>query len=119
MAINLKISENIKSTPLSVQSNEGIRYANTDDGNPYYVGARAYVTQTSNGAVITVIDKEGTTTATILNGRDGQAGTTDYLDLTNKPLIEGVTLTGDKSFPELNLDILNNTEIQEIFDNLF
>lgn len=42
-----------------------------------------------------------------------------YEGLFDKPSIEGVTLLGDKSFPELNLDILSNTEIQEIFDILY
>ena len=45
-------------------------------------------------------------------------GTTDYNDLINKPQIEGVTLIGNKMFPELYLDTLTNTEIQTIFDNL-
>ena len=74
MAINLDISDNRESIPLSVQSNTRLRSVNTDNGSPYYVGARAYVTQTDNGAVVTVIDKDGTTTATILNGQDGLVG---------------------------------------------
>lgn len=48
----------------------------------------------------------------------GTGGTTNYNDLTNKPKIEGVTLSGDKTFPNLNLDVLTNSEIQDIFDNL-
>jgi len=74
MAINLDISDNRERIPLSVQSNTRLRSVNADNGSPYYVGARAYVTQTSNGAVVTVIDKDGTTTATILNGQDGLVG---------------------------------------------
>ena len=38
------------------------------ENSPYVIGARAYVEQTENGAVITIIDKEGTTTATVSNG---------------------------------------------------
>ena len=30
-----------------------------------------------------------------------------YNDLTDKPSIEGVTLSGNKTFPELNLDVLS------------
>lgn len=74
MAINLDISDNRERIPLSVQSNTRLRSVNADNGSPYYVGARAYVTQTDNGAVVTVIDKDGTTTATILNGQDGLVG---------------------------------------------
>lgn len=39
------------------------------ENSPYVIGARAYVEQTENGAVITIVDKEGTTTATVTNGR--------------------------------------------------
>lgn len=42
-----------------------------EEGSPYPVGARAYVEQTEDGAVITIIDKDGTTTATVHNGADG------------------------------------------------
>lgn len=42
----------------------------------------ATVTQTSTGAVITITDKNGTTTATITNGEDGQDGT-DGINGTN------------------------------------
>ena len=48
----------------------------------------------------------------------GSGGTTDYNNLANKPQIEGVVLSGNKTFPNLNLNVLTNTEIQEIFDNL-
>ena len=43
---------------------------------------------------------------------------TDYNTLVNKPQIEDVTLSGNKTFPNLNLDALSNSEIQDIFDNL-
>jgi hypothetical protein len=39
----------------------------------------------------------------------------DYELLDNKPQIEGVTLVGNKTFPELNLDVISNTELEEIF----
>ena len=68
--IELKVTT---SSPIALSS---------DSGNPYYVGARAYVTQTENGAVITITDKEGTTTATLLNGEDGYTPVkgVDYFD---------------------------------------
>lgn len=44
--------------------------------------------------------------------------TTSYEDLTDKPSIEGVTLIGNKTFPDLNLNVLSNSDIQDIFDNL-
>lgn len=56
--------------------------------------------------------------ALYLTPDDGSGGSMNYNDLTNKPSIEGVTLQGNKMFPDLNLDVLTNTEIQDIFDNL-
>lgn len=41
-----------------------------------------------------------------------------YDSLQDKPSIEGVTLQGNKTFPELNLDVLSNSDIQNIFDYL-
>ena len=63
MAINeirIRVSDNTERVML--------RNGGASDGTPYYVGARAYVTQLSNGAEITVIDKEGTTTAMVDDG---------------------------------------------------
>lgn len=39
-------------------------------------------------------------------------GTTDYERLRNLPSIEGVTLIGDKTFPQLNMVKLTNSEIE-------
>lgn len=44
----------------------------------------------------------------------GVAVPTDYNLLYNKPQIEGVELVGDKSFEELNLQRLTNTELEEM-----
>ena len=38
----------------------------------------------------------------------------DYMALRNKPSIEGVLLEGDKSFEELNLQSLTNTELENM-----
>jgi len=53
---------------------------------------------------------------TIGNGGGGGQGTQDYEELSNKPQIEGVTLIGDKSFSDLHLDALTNTEIEELLE---
>lgn len=42
----------------------------------------------------------------------------DYENLDNKPQIEGVTLIGDKSFEDLNLQRVSNAEIEDLFSNL-
>lgn len=56
--------------------------------------------------------------ALYLTPSSGGGGVSSYSDLTDKPSIEGVTLTGDKTFPQLNLDVLTNTEIETIFNDL-
>lgn len=42
----------------------------------------------------------------------------DYEVLENKPQIEGVTLIGDKSFEDLNLNHITNSEIEDLFSEL-
>ena len=46
----------------------------------------------------------------------GGQGTQDYEALANKPQIEGVTLNGNKSFSDLNLNALTNMEIEELLE---
>lgn len=74
MATKLNVSENQEKIPLKVSTKGGLRTITPDDGSPYYVGARAYVTQNVDGATVTVIDKDGTTTADIYNGQTGATG---------------------------------------------
>ena len=111
MATNFSISENQERISLGVRAGGLRRTIHPDSGNPYYVGARAYVTKEGNKATITIIDKDGTTTADVFDGTDG---TTNYNDMTNKPQIEGVTLSGNKTYDQLNLQRLTNSEIEEV-----
>ena len=46
-------------------------------------------------------------------------GVGDYEQLINKPQIEGVTLLGNKTFPELTLDEEDNLTIKETFNKVF
>ncbi len=46
---------------------------NVETLNPYVIGAVAYVEQLPNGAKITIVDKNGTTTATVNDGKDGKS----------------------------------------------
>lgn len=43
----------------------------------------------------------------------------DYSLLSNKPSIEGITLIGDKTFSELNLNEEDNATILECFNTVF
>lgn len=51
------------------------------------------------------------------SGGGGSGVPSSYNDLTDKPSIEGVTLIGNKAFPELNLDVLSNAEIEALLNN--
>lgn len=67
----------------------------------------ATVTETSDGATISITDKNGTTTAKIYNGTGG-GGTSDYRNLENKPQINNVELTGNKTSSDLGLQPAGN-----------
>ncbi len=124
MAINLNVSENQVQVPLRVSGGGTTRTISPDDGNPYYVGARAYVTQTESGAVITIIDKDGTTTATVLNGDDGNGIASIVMndDYTLTILMDdGTSVTTDsirgekgEKGDDAEVESITNAELEEI-----
>lgn len=68
---------------LTVGSDGNLILTDMPEGGSGGTGADGYspiaeVTQTDNGAVITITDKNGTTTATVTNGKDGQDGQDGY-----------------------------------------
>ena len=113
MAINLDISENRESISLSVQSNTRLRSVNTDNGSPYYVGARAYVEKSGNKSTITIIDKYGTTTADVYDGNGGESVQSDWAQsdttqsdyIKNKPTIptKASDLTNDEGYATIQI----------------
>lgn len=54
-----------------------------------------------------------------VNGPISAGGTSDYERLRNKPAIENVELVGNKSFEELGLEGMENTEILKLFNEVF
>lgn len=56
----------------------------------------------------------GTMGASATLGQTVTGGTTDYERLRNLPSIEGVTLIGNKTFPQLNMSKLTNSEIEAL-----
>ena len=52
---------------VGINGKDGI---NGEDG----ISPAATITQTETGAIVTIIDRDGTTTATLVNGKDGAAG---------------------------------------------
>lgn len=65
-----------------------------------------------HGSWITEEDAVGIITDS--DSSSGGGGVKNYNDLINKPKIEGVTLIGDKTFEELNLNSITNSELEEI-----
>jgi len=47
----------------------------------------------------------------------GEGGTANYAALTNKPRIENVVLTGNKTFSDLGLNALTNLQIEQLLSN--
>lgn len=67
------------------------------------------------GDTITLMSIEGDTIRAVSEGVPSAGGTKDYNELINKPQIEGVTLEGNKTYEELNLERVTNSEMEEIF----
>lgn len=61
-------------------------------------------------------ERMGSTTV-IVNPGGGGGSVSSYLQLSDKPQIEGVTLQGNKTYEELNLERLTNSDIEELLSN--
>lgn len=72
MAIDLTVNEH-SSIPLNVESGNGTDFQHSEE-YILAVSPTAKVEQTETGAVITVTDKFGTTSAVLMNGQDGKDG---------------------------------------------
>lgn len=120
--IRINVSDNTERVSLRPSVRTLNRSLGDDDRNPYYVGARAYVTQTAGGAIVTVIDKDGTTTATVLNGIDGngivsvvKTATVDLVDTYTITFDDGTTTTFDiTNGSDAEVEALTNEEIEEL-----
>ena len=65
----------------------------------------------SNAKITADITQKRTITAEMV-ARGGGGGTCDYTDLNNKPMINGITLYGDKTAEALNLADFEHTHTQ-------
>lgn len=61
------------------------------------------VTEIEGGHRVTITDENGDHVFDVMDGTGGGGGTGDYTDLTNKPQINGTTLSGNKSAADLGL----------------
>ena len=74
----------------------GVKALGEDGFSPTVV-----VTEIENGHRVTITDASGPHTFDVMDGQGGSAGTTDYNDLTNKPKINNVELSGSKSLSDI------------------
>lgn len=73
--------------------------------------------QSLKESVQMALNEVGSGSTTIIYQRGsggGSSGTNNYNDLINKPMIEGITLTGNKTYEELNLQRVTNSEIEAL-----
>lgn len=54
----------------------------------------------------------------IKEGGGGGGGTANYNSLTNKPIVNGVTLTGNLTLEDLGISEMTTAEIDQIIDDL-
>ena len=90
-------SVNVGINPKSVGINPGSQIAR------YVIEPYVAVEEVADGAIITCTSQGQTTTGEIYNGKDGKDGATDYKDLDNKPQINSVELSGNKSLHDLGI----------------
>lgn len=108
----------------AVDDNESVGIT-ADSGQPKYIGARAYVEQTDEGAVITLSDYLGTTTATVKNG-DSASGIGSIWDALNEKVDKetGKGLSTNDFTAEYkqeldSLDAMTSGEITSIWEKVF
>lgn len=96
--------------PVNAPTSGGGSSESGKDGEDGY-SPIAYVTQTDDGVVITVTDKDGTTTATVYNGTDGTNGTNAVSPVVSVSTITGghrITIT-DKN-GETTFDVMDGSD---------
>lgn len=78
------------------------------------------VTDIEGGHLVTITDVNGPHTFEVMDGEGGSSGTNNYNDLTNKPKINGYTLSGNRTAVGLDLaQILwvdDETTVEEVYD---
>lgn len=88
-------------------------------GNVQNQGSIQGQINSANGYLTGVISDAGLLGGQVvgMRGLKGDPGTTIYSELSDKPQIEGVTLSGNKSFSDLNLVSLTNQEIEDLINS--
>ena len=67
----------------------------------------------SNNHLICTLDDDTTIDAGVLPSGSSTGGTTNYTDLTNKPSINSIELTGDKSLNDLGITNYDDTQVKQ------
>lgn len=123
-AYSLNLTDNNSSYSVNaVDDNESVGIS-ADSSQPKYVGARAYVEQTEEGATITLSDYLGTTVATVKNGTaTGLDSIKQLLDLkVDKEEGKGLSTNDFTTEYKTQLDgllAMTATEVNSIWDKVF
>lgn len=81
----------------------------TDNGNTAY-GISAETPKPVN----VTVDVKDSAILRITANKSASTENRDYNKLANRPKIEGVTLVGDKSFEQLHLNTITNSELENM-----
>lgn len=125
----LNASTNTTNDSLDVSSNKSTVEVDVTEKLPKYLGARAFVTPTEDGAIITLIDYKGETSVEIKNGR-ASLDENDYEIIANtvlglieseKKFMETATYDTDRDGIVDNAELVNGhtVEINVPSDALF
>lgn len=104
--LTITLTDGTSYTTSPIRGEPGRQGDNGEDG----FSPTANVVKVGDTATITITDKNGTTTATVTDGSGG-SGSSDYSDLTNKPKINNVELSGNKTTSDLGLFSGNYNEL--------
>ena len=99
------VTKSGKTATITITDKDGTTTENVsdgEDGDPGDPGFSPVVTVTDieGGHRVTITDAEGDHVFDVMDGQGG-SGSSDYSDLTNKPSINNVTLSGNKSLSDL------------------
>ena len=96
----------------SLNTVKGFRIGSVVSGDT--ASASIYVDSSGEEIILNLVLPKGEKGDKGDKGDSGSTGTMDYLELSNKPQINGVELIDNKKFENLGLIQLTNTEIEEL-----
>ena len=113
-----KLASGIKSITVN-STNDGLLFI-TNSGTSFDVKLPGFH-EHLNKAILDKFSYDSTNNLLLYDGKpivSGSSGTTNYVDLTNKPSINGVDLIGNKTLADLGITNYNDTQIKTDISDL-